>query len=920
VDSTPEVYEKSFAYDSYGNMTSATNDYGTVSFIYGSEYNAAYMTEIIDPLQNTISAVYNDLGDITSITDARGYTYQYEYDLLGRLLKKINPDLTEREAVYDDGNNMVTIYDEKDTFVKKYFDGLGRLIKTENAPYMETYTYNYQDKMETKTDPLGLVYTYEYDVLGRISKTHNPDGTQTQLTYNNNTNMVEITDENLHSKEYQYDWASNLLSVKEYTGQDYYLTEYGYDEFGNVTNMKDARGNETLYEYGMFGIECVLYPDGTEEVLSYDSIGNLVQKTAGERELHYQYNSAAQLVTVTYPGSSIVFTYDANGNRTSMQDAMSSAVYSYDSLNRLISEIKTIDEVDYTTSHTYDEASNVTSITYPDGTAVSQTYDNLNRLQSIDGYAQFTWNADSLIQEISYQNDVTTTYVYDLRGRPEEIETLKDGNDLMKLTYNYDATGNILHMKNEDSSSIKEEWNYTYDPLDRLSFAAGGPPGENYSLDYQYDSTGNRTQLNSTTYTYNEMNELLSLSDSGSSSVFTYDIYGNLVTEDDGQNLWEYSYDCENRLLSVKKDGQVTEEYFYDGDGKRIRKTDAGSERVYIYGGLNVLYEVNTTTQMEAVYLHGPTGQLAKKVNDITEYYHTDHLGSTRLVTSENGVTTEEIMYKPFGEQLNETEERYTYNGKELDETGLYYYGARYYDPVIGRFISRDPLAGKRESPQTLNRYAYCRNNPLRYFDPAGTDDEDSQKKVEDIFATLQNINPDALKEIQELLDSGQIRPVRALEMILDLLGFTVIPLGGNDLSVEIDSETSITIKAVNGLIVGEKTAWGVVTSDGIRINVDSGKVGDFALTMLHEISHAVLGGENQDAEHPFIWGVEFSYFVALSVAGVEFSSGDTKSEAGMNFQQHAADKAWYYDPGGEHQISNYEFLKKWISGMAVPC
>jgi YD repeat-containing protein len=134
--------------------------------------------------------------------------------------------------------------------------------------------------------------------------------------------------------------------------------------------------------------------------------------------------------------------------------------------------------------------------------------------------------------------------VYDLRGRPEQMRTSKDSNDLMNLTYNYDAVGNILHMKNEDSSSIREEWNYTYDPLDRLLTVAGGSPGENYSLSYQYDSMGNRTKLNSTAYTYNEMNELLSLSDSGGSSVFTYDIYGNLVTKDDGQNLWENCLQC----------------------------------------------------------------------------------------------------------------------------------------------------------------------------------------------------------------------------------------------------------------------------------------------------------------------------------------------------------------------------------------
>ncbi len=158
--------------------------------------------------------------------------------------------------------------------------------------------------------------------------------------------------------------------------------------------------------------------------------------------------------------------------------------------------------------------------------------------------------------------------------------------------------------------------------------------------------------------------------------------------------MWEYVHDFENKLTSVKVDGVVTEQYVYDGDGNRIKKTDSSSERIYLYSGMNVSYEVNTTTQMHAVYVYGPTGKIAKKVNDITEYYHTDHLGSTRLVTTEDGAVTEEIQYQPFGEEIGTSEERYTYNGKERDETGLYYYGARYYDPAIGRFMKIDNNLG----------------------------------------------------------------------------------------------------------------------------------------------------------------------------------------------------------------------------------
>ncbi len=192
-----------------------------------------------------------------------------------------------------------------------------------------------------------------------------------------------------------------------------------------------------------------------------------------------------------YPDSSVTFTYDENGNRIAMEDPQSSASYVYDSRNRLVSEIKTIDEVNYTTSYEYDAASNVISLSYPDGTVITYGYDNLNRLTSVNGYAQFSWDDNSQLEQISYQNNILTDYMYDIRGRPTQIKTTKNGSDLLNLTYTYDAVGNILQMKNQDVDQvIKEQWDYTFDPLNRLKTAAGGPSGQGYFLTYQYDSTG----------------------------------------------------------------------------------------------------------------------------------------------------------------------------------------------------------------------------------------------------------------------------------------------------------------------------------------------------------------------------------------------------------------------------------------------
>jgi RHS repeat-associated protein len=135
-----------------------------------------------------------------------------------------------------------------------------------------------------------------------------------------------------------------------------------------------------------------------------------------------------------------------------------------------------------------------------------------------------------------------------------------------------------------------------------------------------------------------------------------------------------------------------------------------------------VLYEKNTNGT--ACYIYGPTGRLAKRTEiqgeSHTYYYHTDHLGSTRLVTDESKNIVTNATYEPFGESTISGEESFLYTGKQKDTTSLYYYGARYYDPELGRFITRDFLSGEKINPQSLNRYTYCLNNPIKLIDPAG--------------------------------------------------------------------------------------------------------------------------------------------------------------------------------------------------------
>ena len=112
---------------------------------------------------------------------------------------------------------------------------------------------------------------------------------------------------------------------------------------------------------------------------------------------------------------------------------------------------------------------------------------------------------------------------------------------------------------------------------------------------------------------------------------------------------------------------------------------------------------------------------IASNTSSSVEYYHVDHLGSTRLKTNSTGGVIYKSNYEPFGPSAGESgTEDYRYTGKPEDLTGLYYFGARYYDTDVSRFITRDPVSGRPTDPQTLNKYVYCRNNPIKYTDPDG--------------------------------------------------------------------------------------------------------------------------------------------------------------------------------------------------------
>lgn len=193
-------------------------------------------------------------------------------------------------------------------------------------------------------------------------------------------------------------------------------------------------------------------------------------------------------------------------------------------------------------------------------------------------------------------------------------------------------------------------------------------------------------------------------------------------------NTTAYTFNAADQLTEVQGSGG-TVSFTYDGDGQRVSKTGSTGTVLYVRdprGEVIAEYSGTGALLAEYVYLDGQrVCKVTKDANNVEHrlYYHADMLGTPVAETNEAGQLVVRSEYFPFGDEVRpgSAYDPHKFTGKELDsEIGLYYFGARYYDAHMGRFISVDPVGGGGADPQSWNRYAYARNNPLFYVDPDG--------------------------------------------------------------------------------------------------------------------------------------------------------------------------------------------------------
>ncbi len=186
------------------------------------------------------------------------------------------------------------------------------------------------------------------------------------------------------------------------------------------------------------------------------------------------------------------------------------------------------------------------------------------------------------------------------------------------------------------------------------------------------------------------------------------------------------SWDPDHRLASVTMQAGGTATFAYDHTGTRVRKTTDSGVMRYPFAG----YEVDHTGFITKHILAGDERVAVKRADGQKLFYHSDHLGGVHVITNQSGERVQLVEYDPWGKvtrQDGSADLTHRFTGEDFDpETGLLYFGGRYYDPALARFTIPDPYIPRPSDPQAFNRYAYARNNPVNRIDPSGYEDADA--------------------------------------------------------------------------------------------------------------------------------------------------------------------------------------------------
>ena len=623
---------------------------------------------VIDPDGGRVDFTRNAAGYVVRIEETGLPAVEFGYDALGRASSFAMPGPGGATRTMSVANN----WRGKPLSVTN-FDGTS-----------ETFSYEGNGRRVTRhVDALGREDVYRWTLgipihAGRVigGVTNNLFGVE----HDKQLNVVAITDPLGRSAEtYVLDENERVVAVTNVEGQ-VMTREY---------LVGDVVSSETRF-------------DGSEVAYGYDTDGNQT--------------------SIAYPGETLSFSYDGDGLMLSASNSVGAVSNEYDAATGWLTASRGADgtEVSYsrrsgggvasltsaagTTSYAFDAAGRKTHVASPSGSFAL-------------GYCE--WNGK--LAAVTNASGFMVEYEYDVMDRVTNISwKTTSGATLGGFAYEYDAVGRIVSRSHAMGSNAFDRV-YSYDDLDRLASDDG--------VTYTYDAAGNRTTRTESgsmvTYTIGVGDRLASWT--GGS--YTYDVAGNVTRiERDGMPTLDLTWNSQYQLVSVATNGVFAEGYEYDALGRRVSTTTLeGTTRHVCDDGWQVIADLDANGDVVASYVwrDGIDRLLAVKVGGASYYPLTDVQGTVwGYVDSQNNVVAR-WRYDAWGNVVDEfvsvpafASLRYRFQCREWSAaTGLVNFRMRWYDPETGRWLTKDPIGLNGG----LNLYAFCKCNPVDFYDSNGT-------------------------------------------------------------------------------------------------------------------------------------------------------------------------------------------------------
>ena len=586
---------------------------------------------------------------------------------------------------------------------------------------------------------------------GRVDFTEDAAGYRTTFSYDVITGRrTGVTDALTNTVYSAYDIQGRVTNTWGAT----YPVAYEYDAYGRMVAMKTWRDTNAApdvtrwyYDEATGLMTNKLYADGHGPAYQYEAAGRLTQRTwARGVETAYAYDALGQLTNINYSDATpaVAFAYDRVGRQTAVTDGTGARGFAYDSFQQLQEETNELASI----ARTYDGYGRPAGIALDADYTVGYGYDEFGRFAAIavSNGVQFDYSYvpdSSLLVGWSVSNGAAAAYAYEPnRDLRTDVVNTFDGDPISSFAYTYDAAGRRTVRVDEAATSPARTNSFGYNARSELTstvMPAPLPAGGTNLYAYAYDPIGNRQQasVNEVTNLYqaNELNQYTNVNAGAVEPV--YDADGNMTQ----LGPWAYDWDGENRLISVSSNGVPVMQNQYDHMSRRIMKATATQTNTFLYDGWNMIQE-STVSGLQSHVSHfvwgldlsqslqgaGGVGGLLCQIQGRDGspsrpfFSFSDANGNVTGLAETNGAVVARYEYDPYGNTVVQTGDQadanpFRFSSKYCDdETGLYYYGYRYYSLGLGRWTSRDPTAERGG----MNLYGFVVNNPQNIVDVLG--------------------------------------------------------------------------------------------------------------------------------------------------------------------------------------------------------